>query len=194
MEQNNQDDGIGCCCCAPMVEESETLKKLKPVLIGGIVIYSILLFLDLIYLGNMLLMDYALIILCLTLMTVNRCYLAFHYYTFLSILLVFSYIFPKCGIIIQLGFPNSKAIIEFCIQLFTIIFSVLIFYFGFDAYKEMKYLFINKIVSNPQLAGFTSGYPQVENNYSTNSNNNNSKQSKSNFKAFSGKGYRVGGS
>ena len=50
MEQNNQDDGIGCCCCSPMVEESETLKKLKPVLIGGIVIYSILLFLDLIVL------------------------------------------------------------------------------------------------------------------------------------------------
>ena len=196
MDQSPQDNGG--CCCPPFVEENDSLKKMKPVLIGGLVIYSILLILDLFYMGGRLLFEYLLIIVCLSFMIFNRCYLAFHYYTFLSIIIVFSYCLPLCGVIIQNIFDIKGGIILFCINVFILIFSLAFFYFGFQAYKEMKYLFVNRSGSSPQLAGFTSEYPQSDSNYGSNnysSNNNNSNQNKSKgFKAFSGKGYTVGGS
>ena len=81
MDQNPQDnDG---CCCAPFVEENDALKKMKPVLIGGLVIYCILIILELFFSSGRLTINYLFVILCLSLMIFNRCYLAFHYYTFL---------------------------------------------------------------------------------------------------------------
>ena len=195
MDQNPQDnDG---CCCAPFVEENDALKKMKPVLIGGLVIYCILIILELFFSSGRLTINYLFVILCLSLMIFNRCYLAFHFYTILSIIIVFSYCLPICGLIIQNEFEIPGAIPAFCINLFILIFSVVFFYFGFQAYKEMKYLFMNRAGMSPQLAGFTSGYAQSDTNYSSNSSNsnNNSNQNKNKgFKAFSGKGYTVGGS
>ena len=198
MDQNPQDnDG---CCCAPFVEENDTLKKMKPILIGGLVIYSILFIVDLLFLGGRLLFNYICIIVCLSLMIFNRCFCAFYYYTFLTIIIVCSYCIPIIGLIIQNLFDIPGAIQVFCINVFLLIFSVAFFYFSFQAYKEMKYLYMNRSGSSPQLAGFTSGYPQSDANYgsnisnsNSNSNNNNS-NSKKGFKAFSGKGYTVGGS
>ena len=195
MDQNPQEnDG---CCCGPFVEENDALKKMKPVLVGGLVIYIILLILDLFFNGSRLAIDYLLIIVCLSLMIFNRCYLGFYYYTFLSIIIVFSNCLPICGIVIQNIFDLDRAVVIFAINLFIIIFSIAFFYFGFQAYKEMKYLFMNRTGMSPQLAGFTSGYPQSDSNYgsnSSNSNNNSSQNKSKGFKAFSGKGYTVGGS
>ena len=195
MDQNPQDnDG---CCCAPFVEENDALKKMKPVLIGGLVIYCILIILELFFSSGRLTINYLLVILFLSLMIFNRCYLAFHFYTLLSIIIVFSYCLPICGLIIQNEFEIPGAIPAFCINLFILIFSVVFFYFGFQAYKEMKYLFMNRSGSSPQLAGFTSGYAQSDTNYgsnSSNSNNNSNQNKNKGFKAFSGKGYTVGGS
>ena len=193
MDQNPQDNSG--CCCPPFVEENDSLKKMKPVLIGGLVIYSILLIVDLFFIGGRLAIDYLFIIICLSFMIFNRCYLAFHYYTFLSIIIVFSYCLPLCGIIIQNKFEIDRGIAFFCINLFILIFSIVFFYFAFQAYKEMKYLFMNRSGSSPQLAGFTSGYPQSDSNYGNSNYNSNQNQNQSKgFKAFSGKGYTVGGS
>ena len=195
MDQNPQDnDG---CCCAPFVEENDALKKMKPVLIGGLVIYCILIILELFFSSGRLTINYLFVILCLSLMIFNRCYLAFHFYTLLSIIIVFSYCLPICGLIIQNEFVIPGAIPAFCINLFILIFSVVFFYFGFQAYKEMKYLFMNRAGMSPQLAGFTSEYAQSDTNYgsnTSNSNNNSNQNKNKGFKAFSGRGYTVGGS
>ena len=174
-------------CCVPFVEENSTLKKLKPVLIGGIIFYSIILILDIILLMNKIFFDYCLLILCLSLMIFNRCYIAFYYYTLLSIIIIFSNIIPSIGIIIQTHFKNKGDIIRFIIFFFILAFSIVFFYFGFLAYKEMKYLFMNRIVNNQPYVGIIND--DEENNKNKNSNNDKNKE-----KYFTGKGYVVGGS
>ena len=199
MEDNNEE--TGCCCCRPLMEETESIKKFKPILIGGIVVYTIVLFLDLFYLNGFNLFSYALIITFLCLMTFNRCHIAFTYYTIFSILLLFQNIIPGFGVPAQSNFPTSKSIGAFVIYLFMFIFYFVFFYFAFQAYKEMKYVFINNLSNRPQLGNqFSADFIQGSNNNnygnsgsSYNTNNNNSSSS-GGFKAFSGRGYAVGGS
>ena len=213
-DQNNQED-IGCCC-QPLTDESEELKKMKPILIGGIIIYAVLLFVDIIYLNDNNLLTYFILIIFLSFFTFNRCFLLFQWFTIISIFLIFETSIPGMGIIIQTRF-NSPALLEaiilFIIYLFIIVATCFIFYIGFNAYKEMRYLFEQRISGNPHLIpsymasnyqGESGNNYVVSNNYGSNSNynsnsnnnynNNQNKDSKKGFKAFSGKGYTVGGS
>ena len=66
MQENNEDSGG--CCCRPLIEETDSIKKLKPILIAGIIIYTIVLFLDIFYIRGANLFSYVIIILflCLT--------------------------------------------------------------------------------------------------------------------------------
>ena len=59
MQENNEDSGG--CCCRPLIEETEEIQKLKPILIAGIIIYTIALFLDIFYIGSANLFSYILI-------------------------------------------------------------------------------------------------------------------------------------
>ena len=203
MEDNNQETGF--CCCPIMMEETQEIKRFKPILIAGILIYIIVMFLDLFYLNNVNLFSYGLIITFLCLMTFNRCYIAFTYYAIFSIILLFQMIIPGFGIPLQSKFPTSKSIGSFIIYLFMFIFYFIYFYFGFQAYKEMKYVFTNNMSNRPQLGNqFSADFVQSNNNnynnygYQNNGNNYNSSSNNSSssggFKAFSGKGYQVGGS
>ena len=209
--ENNEDNGCCCCCNRPLIEETEEIKKLKPFLIAGIIVYTIVLFLDLFYIGGSNLFSYALVILFLCLMTFNRCYFAFIFYTIYSILLLFQTIIPGFGVSLQSLFPTDKSIGVFVIYLFMFIFYFVFFYFAFKAYKEMKYVFLNNMSNRPQLSnGFSADFAPSDNNnnygnsvydYGNNGNNgnnynynNNSAPSSGGFKAFSGKGYTVGGS
>ena len=200
MEDNNEE--TGCCCCKPLMEETEEIKKFKPILVGGIVVYTIVLFLDLFYLNGFNLFSYALIITFLCLMVFNRCYMAFTYYTIFSVIMLFQNIIPGFGVPLQANFPTNKSIGAFVIYLFMFIFYFIFFYFAFKAYKEMKYVFINKMSNMPQLANqFGGDFVQGSNNYNYgnsgsnyNSNYNNNSSSSGGFKAFSGRGYAVGGS
>ena len=206
-DQNNQED-IGCCC-PPMTDESDELKKAKPFLIGGIIIYSVLLILDIIYLDNYNLITYLLLIITLSFFTFNRCFMVFQLFTIISIFLIFGTSIPGMGIIIQIGFKNPDLtvnIIFFIIYLFIIVATCFIFYIGFNAYKEMRYLFEQRVSGNPHLIpSYMASNNQGEsgnnyddgNNYNNNSNNNYNNQNQNShkgFKAFSGKGYTVGGS
>ena len=87
-----------------------------------------------------------------------------------------------------------------------IIFYFVHFYLTFKAYKEMKYVFVNNNASPQLSSGFTSNFYQ-NNNYNNNTNDynlnnynsynynkNNNNNTSGGFKAFSGKGYTVGGS
>ena len=188
IENNNQDQ---VSCCQPMVEENDVIKKIKPILKLGIIIYIILTFVDLFYLYTENFFSYIFLSLALFLLSHNKCFFIFQLYTIFSILLVFGTIIPHVGIIIQTNFVNgANSIIRFCIFIFIIIFSVFIFYFSFVAYKEIKYL-LSQRVGGPQLIPSYMA-PNV-NNYSSNNNSNNNNQNKSGgFKAFSGKGYVVG--
>ena len=202
---NNDDDNnnaeTGCCCCPIITEETEEIKKYKPFLIGGIIIYIIMLFLDLFYLSGVSLFSYGMIIFFLCLMVVNRCYMIFIYYTFFSLIMLFQTIIPGFGVPLQSGFPNDKSIGAFVIYLFMFIFYFAFFYFAFKAYKEMKYTHLNSMRNRPQLSnGLQTDFMQNNyygNNYGGNygnSGNNNPPPSSGGFKAFSGKGYAVGGS
>ena len=203
MDGNDQggDEGMGCCCCRPMMEENDELKKYKPILIAGIIIYSVVCLLDSFYLSNWNLFSYVLLIVCLCLMIFNRCYIAFQFYTLLSVIMLFQVIIPNIGIPLQSKFKSENAWGSFVIYLITFIFYFFYFYYAFKAYKEMKYIFTSNMGNRPQLSndyvqsnndsyGYGYGYSGNNNNY--NSNNNTS--STGGFKAFSGKGYTVGGS
>ena len=189
--ENNDETG---CCCGVMVEESDTLKKMKPILIGGVVIFGILTIVD--FCTDQLLFFYYLILgIILLIMTINRCYLVFFYFTFILIVYLFPSLLSQVGIYIQNKF--EKDIFKFVIYLISFVLTIVIFYFFFQAYKEMKYLFMNKIQNSPALVGYGNGIFGGGNNTQNynNSNNSNTNDNKSSgFKAFSGKGYRVGGS
>ena len=206
-DPNDQEIG---CCCQPITDESEELKKLKPILIGGIIIYSVLLIVDISYLGNKNLLTYFFLIFILSFFTFNRCFIFFQWFTIISIFLIFDTSIPGMGIVIQTGFqsPNiTEAIIIFIIYLFIIVATCFIFYIGFNAYKEMRYLYEQRISGNPHLipsymatnyqGESGNNYGGSINNYTSNTNNNYNNQNQSSnkgFKAFSGKGYTVGGS
>ena len=215
-QPNNQDccclnEHGGCCCCPPMTEESDVLKKLKPILTIGLVVYCILLVLDLCLLNNGNFLFFLFFIFAVSFLIYNRCFIIFQFYTLACIFLIFGTALPEAGIIIQkekLNIKESKEIVKFCIYVFIIIFSIIFYYFTFEAYKEMKYLFETRAASNPQLipsymvsgqspsnnSNSNSNYVYRRNdNNDDNNNNNNNKQNKG-FKAFSGKGYKVGGS
>ena len=209
-ERNNNEENFACCC-KPITEESEELKKIKPILIGGLFIYLGLLFLDIFYIKNGLLFNYLFLILCIYFLTFNRCFMIFPIYTLFSIYLVLGNSLPIFGLIIQNKFDypsKTDAIIIFLIEAFIMVFSCFIFYMGFNAYKEIRYLFEMRVANNPSLIpsymatnanqSNNNYYASNNNNYNNNNNNNynsnnNNKQNKG-FKAFSGKGYAVGGS
>ncbi len=194
MNQPNENDNQGqVSCCQPMVEENDVIKKIKPLLNIGIMIYIVLTFVDLFYLvtGNFL--SYLFLTLALFFLSHNKCFFIFQLYTIFSILLVFGTIIPNVGIIIQINFQNgSDDVIRFCIFIFIIIFSVFIFYFSFVAYKEIKYLFSQR-AGGPQLVpSYMAPNVNNYNSHNNNSNNNNNQNKSGGFKAFSGKGYVVG--
>ena len=204
MDDPNNQQQIGCC--QPLTDESDELKKTKPILSGGIVIYSVLLILDIVYLGNTNLFTYLFLIIMLSFFTFNRCFLLFQWFTILGIFLIFETSIPGIGIIIQTGFISpdlTEGIIFFIIYLFILVATCFIFYVGFNAYKEMRYLYEQRARGNQYvIPGFmASNQAERGNNYSDNNNNsrnqynnNQNKNSNKGFKAFSGKGYTVGGS
>ena len=215
-QPNNQDccclnEQGGCCCCPPMTEESDILKKLKPILTVGIVVYCALFVLDLslLYDGNFFF--YLFFIFAVCFLIYNRCFIIFQFYTLGCIFLIFGTALPRAGIIIQNNdLKNSLDIIRFSIYIFIIIFSIIFYYFSFEAYKEIRYLYLNRSASNPQLNPYMITGPSLSNNnynnnnynnsnndYRRNNNDNNNSNNNSQtkgFKAFSGKGYKVGGS
>ena len=217
-QPNNQDccclnEQGGCCCCPPMTEESEVLKKLKPILTAGIIVYCLLLALDIFLLKDGNFFFYIFFIFAVSFLLFNRCFIIFQFYTLGFIFLIFGTAIPGAGIIVQKGdlkLNKTKEIIKFCIYISIIIFSIIFYYFSFEAYKEMRYLFMMRSSSNPQsIPSYMVSGPSISNNnnynsnyaYRTNnndnnndSNNNNNNKNTKGFKAFSGKGYRVGGS
>ena len=191
-EPNPNDNQNQVLCCQPLVEENDVIKKIRPILNAGLIIYIILLFVDLFYLNTGSLFTYIFLSMALYLLSYNKCFLIFHMYTLVSILLVFGTIIPYIGIIIQIKFGSSShTIIKFCIFVFIVIFSFFIFYFSFVGYREMRYLFIQRRGRPQFVPNYTA--PNISNNANYNSNNsNNNTNNKGGFKAFSGKGYRVG--
>ena len=200
MQENNEDSGG--CCCRPLIEETDSIKKLKPILIAGIIIYTIVLFLDIFYIRGANLFSYVIIILFLCFMVFNRCYMVFPFYVIFSIILLFQVVIPGFGVPLQSKFEGDRAVGAFVIYLFLFIFFFVYFYFGFKAYKEMNYVFLEKMRNAPQMGNqYAANFIQSNNNYnnennygSNNYNYNNNPPSSQGFKAFSGKGYTVGGS
>jgi len=176
--QNSQDEI--CCGCKPMIEDTDQLRSMRPILNGGIIFYIILLLLDLFYLRDIEFLNYIIMIISLCIFNVNRCFIIFPIYTIASIFLVFMTAFPKIGIIIQNKFKyNQKeftnCIIKFCIYVSIIIFSCIIFNSGFKAYKEIRYIFNKNITENRQnVPSYIASYNTSNNNDDNNNSNNNS--------------------
>ena len=196
MDGNNDDQDSGCCC-QPLINESDNIKKMKPILIVGIIFYVIVGCLDTFYLKNYFIFSYIAIVVFLCLMVFNSCFIFFQLYMVFSVILLFQNIISTFGVPLQTGFQSQNAIGAFIIHIITFIFYFVYFYFCFKTYKEMKYIFLNNIGNSPQLSSNLVQSNQSSNYYNNNnnfSNNNNTPSSSKGFKAFSGKGYAVGGS
>ena len=79
---NNQDQVL---CCQSLVDDNDKIKKLKPILNAGILIYFIILVVDLLYLNTRNLITYLFLCLCVCMMSFNKCFLIFQLYTIISI-------------------------------------------------------------------------------------------------------------
>ena len=193
MDGDSQRQSSGCCY-PPLMEETENIKKYKPILIVGIVVYCAMCIIDLAFFGRGYLFEYIFIIICQCFMYFNRCFLMFQFQAIFSIILLFLNYIPSVGIAIQNGFDARRVIAPFIVHLLMIIFYFFHFYLTFKAYKEMKYVFANNNITSPQLSsGFKNDFYQNNNSSPGHAYNNNSSSS-GGFKAFSGKGYTVGGS
>ena len=202
MDRNNQQERDSGCCCQSIIPENENIKKMKPILIVGIVFYIILTLLDTFYLRSIFFFSYTSLVIFLCLMVFNGFYYFFSWYVAFSTLLLFVSIIPTFLVPVQTKFKSYNAIGAFIIHFIAFVFYFVYFYFGFKAYKEMKYIFQNTYMNGSQLNAGLVGDDRNYNSYSNsnnynNYNRNNTNSSSSNsrgFKAFSGKGYTVGGS
>ena len=193
MDGNNQPDSG--CCCQSLIRESDNIKKMKPILIAGIIFYIILAFLDTFYLKNLSFFSYIAIVVFLCLMVFNGCYFFFSMYFIFSTLLLLTNIIPTFGVPLQTGFKSNNAIGAFIIHFIAFVFYFVYFYFGFKTYKEMKYIFQTIVGNSPQLSSHLVGEDRAAyNNYNGNNTNQSTPSTSKGFKAFSGKGYTVGGS
>ena len=200
MNEPNDNSQDNILCCQSIIDENNSIKRFIPIINQGIIIYVIILIVDLLYLNTNNLGYYLFLIFCLSLLSFNKLFLVLHVYTIISIYLIFGTIIPRIGIIIQIKFKNgSDDVIQFCFYFFIIIFSIFYFYFLFIYYKEIKCLFNNRIVDDHHIIptdispNNTDNNIYNENNNNSNNNNNQNNQKKNReFKAFSGKGYRVG--
>ena len=193
MDGNNQQDSG--CCCQSLIRESDNIKKMKPILIAGIIFYIILAFLDTFYLKNLSFFSYIAIVVFLCLMVFNGCYFFFSMYFIFSTLLLVTNIIPTFGVPLQTGFKSNNAIGAFIIHFIAFVFYFVYFYFGFKTYKEMKYIFQTIVGNSPQLSSHLVGEDRASyNNYNGNNTNQSTPSTSKGFKAFSGKGYTVGGS
>ena len=114
MDGNNQQDSG--CCCQSLIRESDNIKKMKPILIAGIIFYIILAFLDTFYLKNLSFFSYIAIVVFLCLMVFNGCYFFFSMYFIFSTLLLVTNIIPTFGVPLQTGFKSNNAIGAFIIH------------------------------------------------------------------------------
>ena len=193
MDGNNQPDSG--CCCQSLIRESDNIKKMKPILIAGIIFYIILAFLDTFYLKNLSFFSYIAIVVFLCLMVFNGCFFFFSIYFIFSTLLLVTNIIPTFGVPLQTGFKSNNAIGAFIIHFIAFVFYFVYFYFGFKTYKEMKYIFQTIVGNSPQLSSHLVGEDRASyNNYNGNNTNQSTPSTSKGFKAFSGKGYAVGGS
>ena len=191
---NSQRQGTGCCY-APLMEETENIKKYRPILIVGIVVYVAMFIIDMAFFGTYFIFEYIFIITCLCFMVFNRCFYMFQFYVIFSIILLCLNFIPRVGIAIQTFFDSRSVIAPFIVHLLMVIFYHFHFYLAFKAYKEMKYVFASKNDTSPQLSsGFKTDFYQTNNDNTRNNYNYNNNSSPGGFKAFSGKGYTVGGS
>ena len=128
MDENSQGQSDGGCCCSPLMDETENIKKYKPISIIGIVVYSAMLIIDSFVFQTYYLFEYIFIIICLCLITFNRCFLLFQFYVIFSTILLFLNFIPRVGIAIQCLFDNSNLIAPFIVHFFLgFLFFLLLF-------------------------------------------------------------------
>jgi len=194
---SNENSNIFDCFGNPPFEDSQRLKKLKPLLFAGMIVYLVLLILEIFFFDGTSSTNYIFILCFLSLFIFLKYHQLFGFYVFISIYQCFSVILPRFGLIIQTGFEiildHRHPIIEFILNFFILCFSVIYFLITFDAFKEIKAL------------GNAGNYPYLSNLSNENNNNDNinnlypnetkeGKEKKNKgFKAFSGKGHVVGG-
>ena len=131
-------------CCAPLVNENRKVIKLKPFLLASLLILLMVICLDYFIFETKLYIYVSISIFPLFILIVKRFY---YMYTINFVYFIF-FIFPNLlndiGTYFQIDILTPSKIIILCLKIFCLILLILVQFFFFIYYKELKYQFITE--------------------------------------------------
>ena len=130
------------CCCSPLVDENYGIKKLKPFLLASILILLIVICFDFFLFETNIYIYISFSVFPIFILVVKR-----FYYLYTINLIYFSFlIFPKIindiGTYFQIEILTPVKIIILCLKIFCLILLILVQYFFFTYYKELKFQYL----------------------------------------------------
>ena len=129
-------------CCGPLVNENTKIHKLKPFLLASLLILLMVICFDYFIFETKIYIYVSISILPFFILIVKR----FYYMYTINIVYFIIFLFPKIindiGTYFQINIRTSSKIIILCFKIFCLILLILVQYFFFIYYKELKYQFI----------------------------------------------------
>ena len=148
---NNRQNAINSIC-SPLVNENESILKLKPMLLLSLLVLLFIIFLDFFLFETEVYIYLSLVVFPIFLMVIKRFYFIFTIYSVVFILFVIPKFINDLGTYFQVEMFTTKRIIEFIMKSVCLILLLIVYYTFFLYYKELKYLYIKQAnISNNHL-------------------------------------------
>ena len=129
-------------CCIPLVNENETIKKLKPFLLLSLLFLLIIIFLDYFLFETNIYVYLSFSIFPIFILAVKRYYFMYTLNMIYFLFIIFPKIINDIGTYFQIEILTSATIIILLLKIFCLILLIMIQYFFFLYYKELKYQWI----------------------------------------------------
>lgn len=129
-------------CCVPLVNENEKINKLKPFLLASLLILLIVICLDYFIFETKIYIYISISIFPFFILIVKRFYYMYTINIVYFIFMIFPKIINDIGSYFQIGIRTSSKIIILCLKIFCFILLILVQYFFYIYYKELRYQFI----------------------------------------------------
>ena len=129
-------------CCVPLVNENRKINKLKPFLLASILILLMVICFDYFIFETKLYIYVSVSVLPFFILIVKRFYFMYTINFVYFIFFIFRKLLNDIGTYFQIDILTSSKIIILCLKIFCLILLILVQYFFFIYYKELKYQFI----------------------------------------------------
>ena len=130
------------CCCVPLVNENDGIKKLKPFLLASILILLIVICLDFFLFETNIYIYISFSIFPIFILVVKRYYYIYTINIIYFVFLIFPKITNDIGTYFQIEILTPAKKIILCLKIFCLILLILVQYFFFIYYKELKFQYL----------------------------------------------------